>query len=168
MRNALEKLDIPTPELVFAGEDCIIEEFVQGGNLYRALADSGPSSLAFAAGVLTGRLHRARYVFVDNKVQNYLVRPDQVVLRTDLGFTQKTDSIFSRSMDIGSFLASVMDLPTYPEIEQAFYRGYFDETGRKFSCLAIILRNLLSLGFSSSTKTMFQNMIKDTRPLLEC
>jgi hypothetical protein len=70
-------------------------------------------------------------------------------------------------MDVGSFLASVMDLPQYPEIEEAFQNGYFAETGRKFPLTSIIVRNLLSLGFSSDGRTMLQNMMKDSRRMLE-
>jgi hypothetical protein len=92
---------------------------------------------------------------------------DSGVIRTDLGFTKKEVSEFTRSMDIGSFLASVMDLSLYPEIEKEFLNGYFSETGRKLSYLSIVIRNLLSLGFSSNSTQTFRNMMLDSRPLLE-
>ena len=111
-------------------------------------------------------MHKAGYVFVDNKAQNYLVRGDSLV-RIDLAFMQRSSSIFSRSMDIGSFLASVIDLERYEEIEQAFFEGYLSETGRKFSFSSIVIRNLLSLGFSSDTTVMLRNLILDTRPVID-
>jgi hypothetical protein len=83
-----------------------------------------------------------------------------------LGFIKKTDSEFARSMDIGSFLASTMDLRTYADIEAAFFKGYLSATGTKFSALSIVLRNLLSLGFSSNSALTFQNMLLDSRPFL--
>jgi tRNA A-37 threonylcarbamoyl transferase component Bud32 len=116
--------------------------------------------------VLTGKLHRAGLAFIDNKAQNYLVRNSNVI-RTDLGFTKKEVSEFARSMDIGSFLASAMDLSLYRDIEKAFLDGYFSETGRKLSYLSIVIRNLLSLGFSSNSSVTFRNMILDSRPFLE-
>ncbi|MCD6037398.1 MAG: hypothetical protein K0S67_1286 [Nitrososphaeraceae archaeon] len=103
MRRNLQKLGIPTPEL---------------------------STLAFQAGVLTGKLHKANYVFTDNKSQNYLVASDNSLIRTDLGFIQKKGSIFSRSVDIASFLASVIDFGNsqYEAIERGFFYGYKSET----------------------------------------
>ncbi len=166
MRASLAKLGILTPELVAIADEFIVEEFVDGGDLYAFFGTSGSAGLASVAGVLTGKLHRAGYAFVDNKAQNYLVRGNTLV-RTDLGFTRKTNSPFAMSMDIGSFLASVMDLRSYPEIEQAFYSGYVSEASRKFSYRAIIIRNLLTLGFSSDSTIMLQNMVRDSRPLLE-
>ena len=70
-------------------------------------------------------------------------------------------------MDIGSFLASIMDLGRYREVERAFHDGYMSETGRKFSYLSIILRNLLSLGFSSDTKITLTNMVLDSTMLID-
>lgn len=166
MRANLGRTGIPTPALVAIGDKYLIEEFVEGGDLYHSLARSASATLAFSAGALTGKCHQAGYAFIDNKVQNYLVNGNEV-MRTDLGFTQRTRSLFARSMDIGSFLASVMDLRGYPEVEEAFFAGYTSETGRKFSYLAIIIRNLLSLGFSADSGTMLRNMILDSRPLVE-
>lgn len=166
MRTDLASKGIPTPGLVAIGEEYLIEEFVEGGDLYRSLARSTSTALAYRAGILTGRCHQAGYAFIDNKVQNYLVRGEEVV-RTDLAFTQRTISPFARSMDIASFLASVMDLRGYPEVEGAFFDGYLSETGHKFSYGAIIVRNLLSLGFSANSSTMLRNMMLDSRPLVE-
>ncbi|MGI0019003.1 MAG: hypothetical protein ACREAY_00875, partial [Nitrososphaera sp.] len=105
------------------------------------------------------------YVFTDNKAQNFLVRGGDV-LRTDLGFIQKSSSTFARSMDVGSFLASVMDLPSYKELERAFYDGYKGRAG-KFPYLSLAIRNILATGFSSDSKTALKNMmIADSAKLL--
>lgn len=164
MRNALKNIGISTPELISISNADLVEEYIEGGDLYQALASGGDSALANAAGRLTGRLHRAGYAFVDNKAQNYLVRGDSLV-RTDLGFIKKSSSSYSRSMDIGSFLASVMDIGRYRQVEKAFYDGYLSETGSGFTYLSLIIRNALSLGFSSDTKETFRNMLLNSSRL---
>ncbi|MFL6346282.1 MAG: hypothetical protein ACJ71A_12685, partial [Nitrososphaeraceae archaeon] len=80
---------------------------------------------------------------------------------TDLGFMQRKDSTFSRSMDIGSFLASIIDFERfhYDIIEKAFFDGYRSEM-KKLPYLAIILRNMLSLGFTSNQSMMFRNIAR--------
>jgi tRNA A-37 threonylcarbamoyl transferase component Bud32 len=164
MRRNLRQLGIPTPLLISITDTALVEEYVEGGDLYRAFSDGKDASLAFQAGALTGKLHKAGYVFTDNKSQNYLVASDNSVVRTDLGFMQKKDSIFSRSMDIGSFLASVIDFERfhYGAIETAFFNGYKSEMKQGFPYLSIILRNILSLGFASDQSTMFRNMLTDS------
>ena len=164
MRRNLGQLGIPTPLLISITDTALVEEYVEGGDLYRAFSDGKDTSLAFQAGALTGKLHKAGYVFTDNKSQNYLVASDNSVVRTDLGFMQKKDSIFSRSMDIGSFLASVIDFERfqYGAIEMAFFNGYKSEMKQGFPYLSIILRNILSLGFASDQSTMFRNMLTDS------
>ena len=166
MRTTLGRLGIKTPRLLLISGDMLIEEYIEGGDLYRALASgSAGASLALAAGSLTGLMHRGGYVFTDNKAQNFLVR-DGSVLRTDLGFIQKRSSTFARSMDVGSFLASVMDLPPYRELERAFYDGYKRHAG-KFPYLSLAIRNILAAGFSSDSKTAVKNMmIADSAKLL--
>lgn len=166
MRKNLEKMGISTPELISISDIELVEEYIEGGDLYMAIASGQPARLAFAAGCLTGRMHKAGYAFVDNKAQNYLVRCDSVV-RTDLGFIQKSNSHYARSMDVGSFLASIMDLGRYREVEKAFYDGYVSESGHKFSYISIIIRNVLSLGFSSDSKKTLRNMVLDATPLIE-
>lgn len=166
MRKNLEKMGISTPELISISDIDLVEEYIEGGNLYAALASGQTARLAFGAGCLTGRLHKAGYAFVDNKAQNYLVRGDSVV-RTDLGFIQKSTLHYARSMDIGSFLASIMDLGRYREVEKAFYDGYVSESGCKFSYISIIIRNILSLGFSSDSKTTLRNMVLDATVLID-
>lgn len=165
MRKSLEKIGIPTPELISISYIDLVEEYIEGGDLYIALASSQPARLAFGAGCLTAKMHRAGYTFVDNKAQNYLVRGDSV-MRTDLGFIQKSGSHYARSMDIGSFLASVMDLGRYREVEKAFFDGYVSECNRKFSHISIIIRNVLSLGFSSDSRTTLRNMVLDSTTLI--
>jgi tRNA A-37 threonylcarbamoyl transferase component Bud32 len=163
IRRVLEVLGIPTPTLISISATGITEEYVEGGNLYRVFLDSDDVSLAFQAGILTGRLHNGGYVFTDNKSQNYLRKPNNCLVRTDLGFIERKNSVFSQSMDIGSFLASIMDLEAlkYKAIEKAFFEGYRTETKRSFPYLSIVLRNILSLGFASNHSAMLQNIINN-------
>jgi tRNA A-37 threonylcarbamoyl transferase component Bud32 len=165
MRKNLRKIGISTPVLLSMSNADLIEEYIEGGDIYRALASGGDVVLAYEAGCITGKLHQAGYTFVDNKAQNYLARGESVI-RTDLGFMKKTISHYSKSMDIGSFLASVMDLDRYGEIAKSFYDGYRSEAGSKFSYLSIVIRNVLSTGFSSSSKTTLKNMLLDSRSLI--
>jgi tRNA A-37 threonylcarbamoyl transferase component Bud32 len=165
MRKNLKKIGISTPVLLSMTDTDLIEEYIEGGDIYRALASGGDIMLAYEAGCITGKLHQAGYAFVDNKAQNYLARGG-LVIRTDLSFMKKTDSQYSKSMDIGSFLASIMDLDRYDEIAKSFYEGYISEAGSKFSFLSIAIRNVLSAGFSSRSKTTLRNMLMDSRSLM--
>ena len=161
MRRYLRNIGIPTPSLISITNKVLIEEFIEGGDLYQAFSKGKDSSLAFQAGMLTGKMHSAGCVFTDNKAENYLLDSQNLIIRTDLGFIQKNGSLFSRSMDIGSFLASVMDLsrPQYREIEEAFLNGYKSEIDDDVPYLSLVLRNILSLGFSSNQPAMLQNML---------
>jgi tRNA A-37 threonylcarbamoyl transferase component Bud32 len=161
MRRYLRNIGIPTPCLISITNNVLIEEFIEGGDLYQAFSKGKDSSLAFQAGALTGKMHSAGCVFIDNKAENYLLDSQNLIIRTDLGFIQKNGSLFSRSMDIGSFLASVMDLrrPQYREIEEAFLNGYKSEIDDDVPYLSLVLRNILSLGFSSNQPAMLQNML---------
>jgi len=165
VRTNLTNLGIPTPLLISITEDSIIEEYIEGGNLYAVFAENDTNknivaSLAFQAGCLTGRLHKGGYVFTDNKSQNYLVKFDNSLIRTDLGFVHKTNSTFAKSMDIASFLASVIDLnkESYKSIEQRFRDGYISEVNCDFPFLWILLRNIISLGFAADQSAMLQNI----------
>jgi tRNA A-37 threonylcarbamoyl transferase component Bud32 len=160
-RKSLGQLGIPTPRLISISDNTLVEEYIEAGNLYRALSHGRDDLLAFQAGTLTGKLHNAGYVFIDNKSQNYLVTSDNLIVRTDLGFMQKKDSTFSRSMDIGSFLASIIDFERlhYDMVEKAFFEGYRSER-KKLPHLSIILRNMLSLGFTSNQSIMFRNIAR--------
>jgi tRNA A-37 threonylcarbamoyl transferase component Bud32 len=166
MRKSLNTMGIPTPELISIDATTLVEEYMTGGDLYAALSRGGTAYLAREAGKLTAKLHASGYAFIDNKAQNFLVDDDSVV-RTDLGFTQKNSSTFARSMDLGSFLASVMDLDGYASIADSFYDGYWEESGRRFTVLSIIIRNLLSIGFSSNSSLTLRNMLIDTRTMLD-
>jgi tRNA A-37 threonylcarbamoyl transferase component Bud32 len=165
MRNNLKKIGIRTPKLFSMSDTNLIEEYIEGGNLYWALASGSDILLAYEAGCITGKLHEAGYAFVDNKAENYLVTGDSVI-RTDLSFMKKTHSHYSKSMDIGSFLASVIDLGRYGEIVQSFHDGYLSESDSKFSYLSILIRNVLSVGFSSNSKTTLRNIFLDSRTFI--
>ncbi|WP_415283919.1 hypothetical protein [Candidatus Nitrososphaera sp. FF02] len=165
MRDTLARLGVPTPALISMSQDELVEEYVEEGDLYRALASGSAALLANKAGRLTAILHNAGLAFADNKAQNFLVR-DGSLLRTDLAFIQENKSTFARSMDVGSFLASVMDLPGYPAIEREFYNGYREQAGRRFPYLSLVIRNLLSLGFSSDGKTALRNMMLNSSRLV--
>jgi tRNA A-37 threonylcarbamoyl transferase component Bud32 len=163
MREKLRLIGIPTPSLMSISKTSLIEDFIGGGNLHQALSNGRNSSLAFNAGIITGRLHKLGYSFIDNKSQNYLVTLSRKVLRTDLAFIQKKDSIFARSMDLGSFLGSLlgMDCKKYKEIEDAFYAGYYSEVKTTMPYLSIILRNLLGFGLSLNSNWI-KNILQDS------
>src|SRR5207245_1157071 len=82
-----------------------------------------------------------------------------------LGIINKTNSIFAKSMDIASFLASVIDFEQsqYDMIEEGFREGYISVVRRNFPYLYLLLRNILSLGFASDQSAMIQNMTKGYR-----
>jgi tRNA A-37 threonylcarbamoyl transferase component Bud32 len=169
MRTHLEKLGIRTPRLISLSDTLLVEEYIELGDLYGVFRDASDmeiiSSLGYEAGIMTGSLHVDGKVFVDNKCQNYLVGKNYNLLyRTDLAFIQKKTSVFSRSMDIGTFLASVVDLKpaSYTTIEGSFHRGYYSVTGRGFPYLSVILRNILALGFAYDHAHMLKNMLNDT------
>ena len=89
------------------------------------------------------------------------------MLRTDLAFIQKRDSIFAISMDIGSFLGSLLglDCKKYEEIENAFYAGYYSEVKARIPYLSLILRNILGFGLSFSSNWI-QNILQGPDKLL--
>jgi tRNA A-37 threonylcarbamoyl transferase component Bud32 len=164
MRMILRKIGVPTPTLLSISEEIIVEEYIPGGNLYRAFSHGRGISLSYTAGLLTGRLHNAGYSFIDNKCQNYLINDQKSIVRTDLGFTQKNASEFSRGMDIATFLASVIDLEqhTYLVIENLFLKGYVTECKLPTPFFWSVLRNILSFGFSSDRILMVRNMLRST------
>jgi tRNA A-37 threonylcarbamoyl transferase component Bud32 len=166
MRNYLRKLGIRTPRLISLSDSILVEEYIESGDLYNVFLEFKEKkiicSLATEAGVMTGILHNDGKVFLDNKSQNYLVGQNyESLYRTDLAFIQTKSSVFSRSMDIGTFLASIIDLnkSSYSEIENAFFQGYFSVTRQGFPYLSLILRNLLALGFAFNHKSMLKNML---------
>jgi tRNA A-37 threonylcarbamoyl transferase component Bud32 len=166
MRNYLQNLGIRTPRLISLSDSLLVEEYIESGDLYNAFLEFKEKkiicSLATEAGIMTGILHNDGKVFLDNKSQNYLVGGNyESLYRTDLAFIQTKSSVFSRSMDIGTFLASTIDLSKsrYSEIENAFFQGYFSVTRQGFPYLSVILRNMLSLGFAFNHKSMLKNML---------
>jgi tRNA A-37 threonylcarbamoyl transferase component Bud32 len=162
MREMLRKLEILIPTLLYISPKVLIEEFIDGGNLYTLLENEGGPMLAGNAGVLTARLHNAKLVFLDNKAENYLINTQGQLIRTDLSFIMRDDSVFSRSMDIASFLASIMDLrgSQYRQIHNTFISAYEKEMGDSCPYLYIILRNILALGFSSNKGNTLMNLLK--------
>jgi tRNA A-37 threonylcarbamoyl transferase component Bud32 len=168
MREFLARIGIPTPKLVFVSRELLIEEYVAGGDFMRWLicgkGDAAP--LSFEVGRLTGLMHKSGLVFNDNKAQNYLVGEGNKIVRTDLAFIKKTNSLFSRSMDVGSFLSSVIGHQQYREIEERFFSGYKQETGLGFPYLSIIIRNILALGISSDIMDAAKNMLNSSGHLL--
>jgi tRNA A-37 threonylcarbamoyl transferase component Bud32 len=162
MREMLRKLHILSPTLLYISPQVLIEEFIEGGNLYAHLENGGRPSFAGNAGILTARLHNAKLVFLDNKSENYLMNTQGELIRTDLSFIMRDDSVFSRSMDIASFLASIMDLGSsqYRLIHDTFINAYEKEMGDSCPYLYVILRNILALGFSSNRGNTFMNLLK--------
>ena len=167
MREKLRSIGIPTPSLIFISDNLLIEEFIPGGNLHEALSNGSDFSLAFSAGIITGRLHKLGYSFVDNKSQNFLVSSTRKVLRTDLAFIQKKNSIFAKSMDIGSFLGSLLglDIRKYKVVQDAFYEGYYSEVKTPIPYLSIPLRNILGFGLSLSSNWVV-NVLQDSEKLI--
>jgi tRNA A-37 threonylcarbamoyl transferase component Bud32 len=166
MRNYLQNLGIRTPRLISLSDSLLVEEYIESGDLYNAFLEFKEKkiicSLATEAGTMTGILHNDGKVFLDNKSQNYLVGGNyESLYRTDLAFIQTKSSVFSRSMDIGTFLASTIDLSKskYSEIENAFFQGYSSITRQGFPYLSVILRNMLSPGFAFNHKSMLKNML---------
>lgn len=164
-RNKLKLIGINTPKLFSISYEEIIEEYIKGGNLYFYFHTEQSNDLAFQAGKITGLLHNNGFVFNDNKCQNYLVNEDKEVIRIDLGFIQKSESVFAQSMDVGSFLASILDLKPqiYRKVAKEFLSGYLEITNKKIPYLSIILRNILALGFVYSHDNMIQNMLNKRR-----
>jgi Kae1-associated kinase Bud32 len=159
-RKKLKLMGINTPKLFSISYDEIIEEYIKGGNLYFYFHTENTNDLAFQAGKITGLLHKNGFVFIDNKCQNFLVDKNKVI-RIDLGFIQKSESIFAQSMDVGSFLASILDLKpqVYRKVAKEFLSGYLQITHNQIPYLSIILRNILALGFVYSHDNMIKNML---------
>jgi Kae1-associated kinase Bud32 len=158
-RKKLNKIGIPTPHLYHISKNTIIEEYIEEGNLYKFLKNNGNMDIVFKAGAITAKLHNAGFCFIDNKAQNYLVKRSDLV-RTDIGFIQKQNSIFAKSLDIGIFLSSLIDLDgkKYKIIEKTFLDGFKSESGNKIPYLSIVVRNISSLAISSNHYNLIMNM----------
>ncbi len=161
-RQALEKIGIPTPKLLKINQEVIIEEYLEGGNLYSYLKHSEDSSIVQKVGFMTRMMHDNGACFIDNKAQNYLVRGSEVY-RTDLGLIQRKSSEFTKSLDIGIFLASLLDLEIekYRKIEQYFIDGYKMNNQSKYRIpyLSIIVRNIASLVLVSDHLSLAKNLL---------
>jgi tRNA A-37 threonylcarbamoyl transferase component Bud32 len=166
IRSRLANVGIPTPQLYSISEDRFVEEFFESGDLYSALSSGRASAeSAVEAGSITGIMHRCGLVFIDNKAQNYLIGSEKLV-RTDLAFIQRSSTVYARSMDIATFLASLMDLDCYSEVEDFFFQGYHKQTGKGFPYLSLILRNVLAVGLSFGPTKIVQNMMKNSHKRL--
>ena len=159
-RKKLNKMGIPTPQLYKINKNTIVEEYIEGGNLYKYLKNSEDLEIVFKVGVITGRLHNAGFCFIDNKAQNYLIKRSDII-RTDLGLIQKRNSTYTKSLDIGLFLSSLIDLDRrkYSKIERTFLEGYKLESKDKLPYLSIIIRNISSIGLTSNHYNLFMNLL---------
>lgn len=161
-RKKLSQIGILTPQLIQIDKDVIIEEFIEEGNLYTFLDKNNDMSFAFRVGKITRKLHDAGFCFIDNKAQNYLIRDSQIY-RTDLGLIQNQATEYMKSLDIGIFLASLLDLGDgkYQQIEHFFLKGYRNKDSSKFVMpyLSIIIRNIASLVLSSNHNNLAKNLL---------
>ncbi len=130
-RNILQNLGIKTPKILKFEKGMYEEEYVNEGDLYYVF-DEGSledcAKLSSKAGTITAIMHRNGFVFMDNTAYNYLVQNNQIY-RTDVGLFDSTDNTLARSLDIGTFLASVMDLQEnkYQIVRKNFLEGYKNE-----------------------------------------
>lgn len=162
MRQALSKIGIHTPKLLKIDQETIIEEYLEGGNLYSYLKNNDNVCIVQQVGFITRKMHDNGACFIDNKAQNYLVR-DLEIYRTDLGLIQNQSTEFTKSLDIGIFLASLLDLEheKYRKIEQHFLKGYKmgANSNNKIPHLSIIVRNIASLVLVSDHLSLAKNLL---------
>lgn len=161
-RKDLEKMGILTPKLIDIDAEIIVEEYFEGGNLYSYLKNNDNSSIVHQVGSITRTLHDNGACFIDNKAQNYLVRNSEIY-RTDLGLMQNKATEFMKSLDIGIFLASLLDLENkkYKKIEEQFIEGYMKniKSNQKIPYLSIIIRNIASLVLASNHNNLAMNLL---------
>jgi len=161
-RKDLEKMGILTPKLIDIDAEIIVEEYFEGGNLYSYLKNNDNSSIVQQVGSITRTLHDNGACFIDNKAQNYLVRNSEIY-RTDLGLMQNKATEFMKSLDIGIFLASLLDLENkkYKKIEEQFIEGYMKniKSNQKIPYLSIIIRNIASLVLASNHNNLAMNLL---------
>ena len=160
-RQKLKDLGIHTPRLIEINDDVIIEEYIDGGNLYGFLQKSNNLDIVYKVGSLTRSLHDSGSCFIDNKAQNYLVK-DLEIIRTDLGLIQNHVSEYTKSLDIGIFLASLLDLDNekYKVIEKSFLDGYKNNPTDKLPYLSVIVRNIAALVLVSDHSKLAKNLLK--------
>lgn len=161
-RKRLAEIGIPTPKLIQINNDMIIEEYFEEGNLYTYLSRNTDMSFAYSVGIITRKLHDNGFCFVDNKAQNYLIRNSHAY-RTDLGLIQNRATNYMKSVDIGIFLASLLDLGNgkYQKIERLFLEGYMEKDKPTFHMpyLSIIVRNIASLVLASNHSNLAKNLL---------
>lgn len=161
-RNELEKIGIPTPKLLKIDQEIIVEEYVEGGDLYAYLKNSNDFDIVQQVGSITRTLHDSGACFIDNKAQNYLVRNTEIY-RTDLGLIQNKATEFMKSLDIGIFLASLLDLESakYKKIEEQFLDGYTRKikSDQSIPYLSIIIRNIAALVLAANHKNLAKNLL---------
>ncbi len=160
-RQKLNDLGIRTPRLIEINNDVIIEEYIDGGNLYGFLQKSNNLEIVYKVGIITRNLHDSGSCFIDNKAQNYLVK-DLEIIRTDLGLIQNHASEYTKSVDIGIFLASLLDLDNekYKIIEKSFLDGYKSNPIDKLPHLTVIVRNIVALVLVSDHSNLAKNLLK--------
>lgn len=161
-RKELEKIGILTPKLIYINAEIIVEEYFEGGNLYAYLNNNDNLSIVQQVGSVTRALHDKGACFIDNKAQNYLVRNSEIY-RTDLGLIQYKATEFMKSLDIGIFLASLLDLEDkkYKKIEKQFIAGYMRDikSDQKIPFLSIIIRNIAALGLAANYNNLVMNLL---------
>jgi len=160
-RKKLQDLGILTPRLIEINNDVIIEEYIKGGNLYEYLRQSNNLEIVYKVGTITRSLHNSGSCFIDNKAQNYLVK-DLEIIRTDLGLIQNHASEYTKSVDIGIFLASLLDLDNekYKIIEKSFLDGYKNNPNDKLPYLSVIVRNIAALVLVSNHSNLAKNLLR--------
>ena len=160
-RQKLKDLGIHTPELIEINKDVIVEEFIDGGNLYGFLQKNNNLEIVYKVGTITRKLHNSGACFIDNKAQNYLVK-DLEIIRTDLGLIQNHASEYTKSLDIGIFLASLLDLDNekYKIIEKSFLDGYKSNSTDKLPYLSVVVRNIAALVLVSDHSNLAKNLLK--------
>ena len=161
-RNELEKIGIHTPKLIKIDQETIVEEYVEGGDLYAYLKNNDNLSIVQQVGSITRTLHDNGACFIDNKAQNYLVR-NLEIYRTDLGLIQYKATEFMKSLDVGIFLASLLDLENakYKKIEEKFLEGYTRKvkSNHNIPYLSIIIRNIAALVLAANHKNLAKNLL---------
>lgn len=166
-RKMLNRIGVKTPKLFEIQEDFLVEELI-GKDLYDRLKRADRTDcerIGYEIGCLTAKVHLAGLGFTDNKAQNYLMK-DGEIYRTDLSLMQKREDIFLRSIDIGSFLASIMDLDHFSSLQEGFCQGYASTIKERVDITAFLLRNILSLGFTPNYFKTVPRMLVDVRKYL--
>ncbi len=171
-RNELKKIGIYTPHLYAIKDNHLIEEFVEGTDLYEWSRSSNRRSacrIVYNVGCLTGKLHKNNWAFIDNKAQNYLVTEHEKIYRIDTEFLQKKVDNFQKYMDIGTFLGSLLDLQRsrYECILQSFLEGYSKTTGKDVSLKAFLVRNMISLLLAPKYTNTIPNMWIDPKETIK-